>query len=162
MLSHWQGRPRLPSLFRPVRPPWSAESHAEPGRDGGSGPWVCHHPPGHRQLSVEPRPSGRGFHGSSGTPSETATEGRLLLPPELPDPAATQVELALGPGDADEEAAAVPLPVAVIIVGSRVRKKSLFQSHMKTTGNSRPLAACNVIRVPRRFPDPSGRSARPA
>jgi len=44
------------------------------------------------------------FHGLGGQfLQEPGRKGRLLLTPECPDPAAAEVQLALGPGDADEK-----------------------------------------------------------
>ena len=58
---------------------------------------------------------------------EARRDRGLLLAAELADPAAAQVELALGPGDADEQQPPLLLQLAVVLVGPRVGQEPLLQ-----------------------------------
>ena len=58
---------------------------------------------------------------------EPGGERGLLLAAERPDPAVAQVELALGPGDADEEQPPLLLELAVGLVGPRVGQEPFFE-----------------------------------
>ena len=89
------------------------------------------------------------FHGLGGQfLQEPGRKGRLLLAPECPDPAAAEVELALGPGDADEKQPPFLFQLLIVIIRTRVwGSKPSSSAFTKTTGNSRPLAACSVINV---------------
>ena len=89
------------------------------------------------------------FHGLGGQfVQEPGRKCCLLLTAEGSDPATAEVKLALGPSDADKKQPSFLFQLPVVIVGTRVRKQSLLQRRtIKTTGNSRPLAACSVINV---------------
>ena len=88
------------------------------------------------------------FHGLGGQfLQEPGRKGRLLLTPERPDPAAAEVQLALGPGDADEKQPPFLFQLLIVVIRTRMGEQSLLQRVTKTTGNSRPLAACSVINV---------------
>ena len=68
------------------------------------------------------------FHGLGGQfLQEPGRKGRLLLTPECPDPAAAEVQLALGPGDADEKQPPFLFQLLIVIIRTRVGEQSLLQ-----------------------------------
>ena len=94
------------------------------------------------------RPRGRGRHRLLGQLGQEARgDGRLPLAAELADPAMAQVELALGPGDADEEQPALLLQLVLVVVGRGVGQEALLQADDEDDGELQPLAACSVISV---------------
>ena len=104
------------------------------------------------------------FHGLGGQfLQEPGRKGRLLLTPECPDPAAAEVQLALGPGDADEKQPPFLLQLLIVIVRTRVGQQSLLQRDRRRRPGIRDpwrRAASSMSRC--RFAGPSGRWATPA
>ena len=99
------------------------------GRDGGTVPglWPSARPIGNSLRWLDAR-AVVDFHGlGRELLQESRGIGRLLLPPERPDPAATQVELPLSSRDANKEQPPFLFQLLVVIVGSRVGKQSLLQ-----------------------------------